>query len=116
MKKIITIIYLIFIIVNSLSGLILSEYNYINWVSANILILINYFFNIVLINSNSSDGTKIGVSFTNALIFIFTLFLIVKMPNRVVDNYYLIIILILVSIQIFLISSSSIFKKISEKK
>ena len=113
MKKIVTIIHILFILLNTLSGLIISSYNYINWLSADVYILITYFLNIILINSNSSDGMKIGVSYANVLIFLITIFFIIKMPLKIEDNYYLVTIFFLLAIQFFLVFSSKFFKKIS---
>ena len=113
MKRIITIICLILFFVNTLAGIIISSYNNLIWVAADLIILLNYIFTIFLFNSNSSDGMKIGICFTNGLIFIFTLFLNIKMPDKIEDNFYLLAILTLLSIQLFLVVSSKYFKKIS---
>ena len=115
MKTIIIILYSIAILINSISGLILTGYNLINWLTVDLVLILNYIFSIIIIKSKASDGMKIGINFINTFILILLFFLIVRMPHNISDNFNLILIISLLFTQLFFVLSSSIFKKISDK-
>jgi hypothetical protein len=114
MKTIFFILYSIAIIINSISGLILTNYNLINWVTVDLVLITNCFFSIKSIKSEASDGMKIGINFINTFILILLFFLIARMPNKLNDNFNLILIISLLFTQLFFVLSPSIFKKISD--
>jgi hypothetical protein len=111
MKTIILILYSIAILINSISGFILTSYNLINWVTVDLVLIFNCIFSIISIKLEASDGMKIGINFINTFILILLFFLIAIMPHKISDNFNLILIILLLFTQLFLVLSPSIFKK-----
>lgn len=116
MNKIIAVFYFGIILINTFSGILLTNYNLINWLTANLVLLLNYFYTISLNRSNASDGMKIGVNITNTIILIISLIDIYFMPSKLYDNYHLIVLSILLSFQFLIMYSSEIFKNIADRK
>lgn len=100
MKNIYIIIGAVVVLINSLIGLIFSSYQTLNWLSSDIIIIINAALLHFLAHSKISDGFKVALTFIfpifGLISFCFSLGIVDKFEN----NISLVGILILTSIQI----------------
>ena len=115
MAKIILSIGSLFVIVNSIIGLLISNYLPFNWLTVNVILVINTAILFNLITDNISDGCKITLFFTYLILCIISIVLMLLSPKTFIDNYYLIgfLFVIVVEVLLYLIakgSNSSILK------
>jgi hypothetical protein len=111
MKNIFAYIGLILILLNSLIGLIISSYSTFNWLTNDIILLINTILLSLIANSKQKDGFKISFSFILPIIGLIQLILGMKMVNHLEDNYKLIFIICLFIIQLLFVLFGKIFSK-----
>lgn len=105
MSKIIISLGSIVIAVNTIIGLLLSKYLLFNWLSVDIILLINTILLYKLSNDNISNGFKISLSFIYPFLCFVSIVLAFLSPIKIKDNYFLIgfTILILIQISIYII-------------
>jgi hypothetical protein len=111
MKNIFTYIGIILLILNSFVGLIFSKYAIYNWLSNNVIIIVNTIILSLLSNSKYKDGFKISLSFLLPVIGAVQFIIGAIMQNKIQDNMLLITIFVLFSIQFFLLLIGKIFSK-----
>lgn len=102
MKSILRTISIVFLVINTVAGLVLSSYNAFNWISSDIAILIGLVFRLILNSSNASDGMKISFNFILTFFTITSFLLAVLMPPVIKDNLIFIFLMISISIQILI--------------
>jgi hypothetical protein len=113
MKNIFTYIGIVLFLLNSFVGLIFSKYNFYNWLTNDIIIIINTFLLSLLANSKQKDGFKISLSFILPVIGAIQFIIGSIMQNKTQDNILLITIVFLFSIQFSLLLLGKIFTKYS---
>jgi len=93
------------IAVNTIIGLLISNYLPFNWLSVNVVLIINIILLSSLSKDNISDGYKISLSFIYAFLSLFSIVLAILSPYKFKDNYYLIgfIFILLIEVSLFLI-------------
>jgi hypothetical protein len=99
MNKIIFSIGFVLLCLNSLIGILISNYPSFNWITADIVILVNTLLILEVSNSNRYDGFKIGLSFLYTFLTFVLIVLAIISPCRFRDNYYLITIIFLAFIE-----------------
>jgi hypothetical protein len=103
MKNIFLIIGILFILLNSIFGIIISNYNVFNILFVDLSLLLTTLIYYYLYNSLILDGFKIGFT----LLFAFTGFIRLMCsffsPNEIINNFALIFFIILLCIEITLI-------------
>ena len=116
MNKLILYFGFLLIIVNSLVGMVLSYYPLLNWVSSDIVILINTLLIYNLSNSQVSNGFKISLSFVFPFLGLISFILAVFSPPEIKDNLFFIgfVVLLFIEIAIFLVSKK--IKQIYQNK
>ena len=91
-------------LLNLLAGLILSNYDLVNIAVTTVIIIIT---TVVLLRVNSftelKDGFKVSLNFIIPTIGIIQYIFALFMPNRITDNWYLIILLILLAFEMMLL-------------
>jgi hypothetical protein len=100
MKRILNIITILILGVNSISGLILTSYGTFNWICADVTIIIGYFSHYRLNSSKASDGMKISLNFILALFSISSFCLAVAMPPFIKDNLVFVFLVLSISVQL----------------
>jgi hypothetical protein len=111
MKNIFTYIGLILILLNSLIGLISSSYSTFNWVTNDVIILLNTVLLSLIANSKQKDGFKISFSFILPIIGLVQLILGTMIENKLEDNYKLIFIICLFVVQLLFVLLGKVFSK-----
>jgi ABC-type lipoprotein release transport system permease subunit len=111
MRNIFTYIGLILILLNSLIGLISSSYSTFNWVTNDVILLLNTVLISLVANSKQKDGFKISFSFLLPVIGLVQLILGSMMMNQFEDNHKLIFIICLFMIQLFFVLLGKVFSK-----
>ncbi len=102
MKKILTIVAIVILIINSISGLVLSSYSLFNWLCADVAIILGLVFHLVLNKSSASDGMKISFNLIISFFTIISFLLAVVMPSNIKNNLIFIFLIISISIQILI--------------
>jgi hypothetical protein len=115
MSKIIIYLGSLFIAVNTVIGLLISDYSQFNWISTNIILIINTILLSRLPGENISNGYKISLSFIYTFLCIISIILAIISPDKLIDNYYLIgfIFILLTEVSLYLITKS--LKSINNK-
>ena len=109
MKNIYIIIGAVVVLINSLIGLIFSSYHSLNWLSSDIIIIINAVLLHLLAHSKINDGFKVALTFIFPIFGFISFCFSLSMVDKVENNISLVGILILTSIQIiFLIIANSL--------
>jgi hypothetical protein len=106
MSKIIIYLGFLFIFVNTIIGLLISNYLLFNWVSVDAVLIINIILLSRLSTEKISDGYKISLSFIYPFLCLVSIVLAVLSPDKFKDNYYLIeiIFILLIEVSLFLIA------------
>jgi hypothetical protein len=99
MKKIFTLIAIVILLVNTLTGLILTSYSLMNWLMADFAIILGLFCRLILNRSSASDGMKISFNFILSFFTLISFILAVLMPDKLKDNLILIFLIISIAIQ-----------------
>ena len=104
------IIYLgsILIAVNTIIGLLISNYLPFNWLSVDVILIINTILLSKLSNDNISNGYKISLSFIYPFLCFVSIVLAFLSPDKLKDNYYVIgfILLMLIEVSLYLIAKN----------
>ena len=116
MSKIIIYLGSLLVVVNTIIGLLISNYLSFNWLSIDVILIINTFLLSKLSNDNISNGYKISLSFVYPFLCFVSLVLAFFSPDKFKDNYYVIgfIFLILIEVSLYLIAKN--LKTINTKK
>jgi hypothetical protein len=115
MNKVIISIGLVLLCLNSLIGILISNYLSFNWITADIVILVNTLLIFEVSKSKRNDGFKIGLSFFYSLLTFILIALAILSPCRFRDNYYLIVIVFLTFLEFALWGITSNIKSINSK-
>ena len=102
MKNIYILFCLVFVILNSIIGLIFSFYPSVNWLTANIVIIINTALLNQLVKSNINDAFKVSLSFIFPVMGLITFILSLFMPEKIEDNLMFASMLIIFTFQLVL--------------
>tara|TARA_B100000902_G_scaffold386454_1_gene429152 strand:- start:988 stop:1332 length:345 start_codon:yes stop_codon:yes gene_type:complete len=102
MKNIYILFCLVFVILNSIIGLIFSFYPLVNWLTANFVIIINAVLLNQLVNSNINDAFKVSLSFIFPVMGVITFILSLFMPEKIEDNLMFATMLIIFTFQLVL--------------
>lgn len=106
MTKIILFFGTLLIIVNSIIGLLISNYLPFNWLAVDIVLVINIILLYKISISKMNNGFKISLSFIFPILGLTSIILAILSPNKYEDNYYLIsfILILLLEVSFYLIS------------
>jgi hypothetical protein len=108
MSKIIIYLGSLLIVVNTIIGLLISKYLLFNWLSVDVVLIINTILIFKLSSDNISNGYKISLSFIYPVLCVVSLVLAILSPNKFNDNYYVIafILILLIEISLYLIAKN----------
>jgi hypothetical protein len=115
MTKIILFIGSLFVVVNTIVGLLLSKYILFNWLSVDIVLIINTILLSKLSTDNISNGYKISLSFIYPLLSVVSILLAIISTNKFVDNYYVIVFIFILLIEISFYIIARNLKSINSK-
>jgi hypothetical protein len=115
MNKVIISVGLVLLCINSLIGILISNYHSFNWITADVVILVNTLLIFEVSNSNRNVGFKIGLSFLYSLLTFVLIALAILSPCRFSDNYYLIVIILLAFLEFALWVITRNMKSINSK-
>ena len=102
MTKIILFIGSLFVIVNTIVGLLISKYLLFNWLLVDVVLIINTILTFKLSIDNISNGYKIGLSFIYPILCLVSIVLAILSPNKFKDNFYVIVFILIILIEISL--------------
>lgn len=116
MSKIIIYLGSLLVAVNTIIGLLISNYLPFNWLSIDVILIINTVLLSKLSTDNISNGYKISLSFIYPFLCFVSIVLAFLSPNKFKDNYYVIgfIFLMLIEVSLYLIAKN--IKTINTKK
>lgn len=110
MKNIYIILGFIAVLINSLIGVILKNYETFNWLTADAVIILNVLLLQILSYSRISDGFKIALNFIFPILGLITFIFSIKLENRFENNILLTGMIILLSIQTILLIITNALK------
>jgi hypothetical protein len=116
MKNIIKIIFLLAFIINTCAFIILKDYKFINLVISDSVIVLSFLLQMKFYKSNASDGFKIALTFIAPIFSLISFILAVLLPNNLENNFFLILLIISVSIQILLTTIPQLTGKLIKNK
>lgn len=116
MKNIILITGILLIVVNTIIGLLISNYLLFNWLSVDAVLITN----IILLYSlatdgNISNGFKISLLFVFSILCITSIVLAIKSPQLFKDNYYIIAFILILIGEVILYLIARNIKLINSK-
>lgn len=103
MKNIYILIGLVAVFVNSMIGIIFKAYSTFNWLTADAVIILNVILLQILSQSKISDGFKVALNFIFPVLGFVTFILSIRLEKQIENNILLSVMIILLSIQIFLL-------------
>ena len=103
MKNIYIKIGVIAIFINSIFGLIFKNYETFNWLTSDVVIILNVFFLQTISYSKISDGFKVALNFIFPILGMITLILSIRMESKLENNIVLSSILVVLAIQTILL-------------
>ena len=98
------------VFVNSLIGIIFKAYGTFNWLTADAVIILNVILLQILSHSKISDGFKVALNFIFPVLGFVTFILSIRLEKQLENNFLLSIMIILLSIQIFLLIITNTLK------
>lgn len=110
MKNIYIILGFIAVLINSLIGVIFKNYETFNWLTANAVIILNVILLQILSHSKISDGFKVALNFIFPVLGFVTFILSIRLEKQIENNVLLSVMIILLSIQIFLLIITNTLK------
>jgi len=111
MGKIALIISTVLVILNTLAGLIFSEYKQLNYVFSDISIILTGGLLYVIANSKTSDGYKVGLYIILCITGIIRFFMAVFSSQAFEDNFLLLIFCAIVGFETVLYLLANFMKK-----
>lgn len=108
MSKVIIYLGSLFVAVNTVIGLLISNYLPFNWLSIDIILIINTILLYKLSTDIISNGYKVSLSFIYLFLCFVSIVLAFLSPDKFEDNYYFIgfIFIVLIEISLFLIAKN----------
>ena len=116
MNKMILNLGFLLLFLNTIVGLMLSNYSTFNWIAADAVILINLLLTYEVSKSNRRDGFKISLTIFYSFLTLVMIILAIISPNRLNDNYYLIVIMVILFIEFALLFVTGSMKSFNSKK
>jgi hypothetical protein len=116
MSKIVIYLGSLFVIVNTIVGLLISKYLLFNWLSVDVVLIINTILIFKLSSDNISNGYKIGLSFIYPILCLVSIVLAILSPNKFKDNFYVIVFILIILIETSLYLIARNLKIINTKK
>ena len=113
MKKMILNLGFVLLFLNTIVGLMLSNYSTFNWIAADAVILINVLLTYEISRSNRRDGFKISLSILYSFFTLVMMILALLSPSRLQDNYYLIGIVVILFIELALSVTTNNMKAVN---
>ena len=110
MKNIYIIIGLVAVFVNSMIGIIFKAYGTFNWLTADAVIILNVILLQILSHSKISDGFKVALNFIFPVLGFVTFILSIRLEKQIENNILFSVMIILLSIQIFLLIITNTLK------
>jgi FtsH-binding integral membrane protein len=111
MKKLLLLSGFIFIVLNTIIGLLISNYSTFNFLMVDLSLLISTILIYLFSNSNISDGYKIGLTFLFALTGLMKVVFSIISPQHFHDNVFIIFVLVIISFEILCLFSAFAMKK-----
>ena len=114
MRRIFIYTAIVFLLINTAAGILLSSYDSFNWVLADITIVFSVLLRMVFNKSSASDGMKISFNFILSFFEFCSFILAVIMNPYFIDNLLFICFLVVISIQLLIVILPKNFTKISK--
>ena len=111
MKKLLLITGFIFIVLNTLIGLLISKYSTFNYLMVDLSLLISTVLIYLFSNSNISVGYKIGLTVLFTITGLIKVVCSIASPQHFQDNLLIIVVLGLISFEILCLISAFAMKK-----
>jgi hypothetical protein len=112
MNKINPIIFGVLIIINTLIGLIIKDYQKFNFLMVDFMLIIHYILRFFVLQSNTKDAFKISHGFIISLLTIISVIFSIFLPNQFQNNILLILLIVIIGIQLLIsLTGVMIFKK-----
>ncbi len=116
MSKIIIYLGALFVAVNTIIGLLISNYSTFNYLSVDVVLIINTILIYRLSIDNISNGYKISLSFIYPILCLLSIILSLLSPEKLKDNYYTIGFILMLFIEISLYLLATNLRHINSKK
>jgi hypothetical protein len=116
MSKIIIYLGSLLVVVNTIIGLLISNYLPFNWLSIDVILIINTFLLSKLSNDNISNGYKISLSFIYPFLCFVSVVLALLSPQKLQDNYYIIGLIFILLIEVSLSKIAKMILAMNQKK
>lgn len=116
MSKIIIYLGSLLVAVNTIIGLLLSNYSPFNWLYIDVILIINTILLSKLTSDNISNGYKISLSFIYPFLCIVSIVLALLSPQKFQDNYYVIGFIFIMLIEVSLSIIAKMTFAITQKK
>lgn len=114
MKNIYLTIGAVIIVINSVIGLIFNSYTTFNWLSSDVVILINTLFLYYISSSKIHDGFKVALSFILPSIGLLSFILSLKLEKKIENNIILVFLICSIAIQFLLLIITNYLKTIKK--
>jgi len=112
MKKINLLIFGVLIIINTLIGLIIKDYQKFNFLMADFILVVHFVLRYIVLQSNTKDAFKISHGFIAPGLTIISFIISIFLPNQFQNNILLILLFIVLGIQfLFSLAGIILFKK-----
>ncbi len=112
MKKLLIDSGIVFLILNTLVGFLISSYQPFHFLSVNLIILVSVTLLYILTISDTSQGYKIGLSVLFVITGVIKAICIIVGPAQFQNNYFLIVALLVLAIEIVCLMTAMTVKKI----
>ena len=102
MSKFALIFGVIILLLNTVLGFLITNYESFNWIFADFVIVINVLIVQKFIDGNISDGFKVSGIFILFILALISFILAILSPNKIQDNYFFVGFLFILMVQITL--------------
>jgi hypothetical protein len=103
MKKLIIVLVISFIIINTVAYFVLSKYSLFNYILVSFSIFSTFSMVYILSNIKNADAYRISLSFLYCFLGLVKIFISIFAKQTIVDNFYILWILSIISIEIILL-------------
>jgi hypothetical protein len=90
MKSLLLYIGILLVVLNSITGCILTSYFFVNWIASDIVLLINTILIHIIANSKINNAYKVSFLFLFPFFGLISFILTVLSPAKIIDNLYFI--------------------------
>lgn len=111
MRNTINITLVLAFIINTCAYIILQDYSFMNLVISDSVIILSILFQFKLYKSNANGGFKGVLTFIGSIFSLISFIFAVLLPNELENNYFLIFLIISVSIQILLLTTPQLIRE-----